>query len=117
MKTWLVRALGVALVAFSLVAGWFAVTARIAHDQFVHCQVGVTDQIVAVLNARTTFAERDRVALQKVFLDVTNSTTREQTLAALTRYNATVAATDVERQAMQLPQPPSRACDADRDNN
>lgn len=113
MKAWLVRGLGVALVAFSLVAGYFAVSARIEHDQFVRCQVGVTDQILTVLNARTTFAERDRVALQKVFLDVTNSTTREQTLAALNRYNATVAATDVERKSMSLPAPPSRACDSD----
>lgn len=115
MRTWLVRGLGVALIAFYLVAGWFAVTARIEHDRFVRCQVGVTDQIITVLNARTTFAERDRVALQKVFLDVTNATTREQTLAALTRYNATVAATDVERKNQQLPAPPSRACDSDHD--
>lgn len=122
MKVNLVRVGGAIIAISSIIFGWIAIDARIESDraqvrleEFVRCQVAVTDQIVTVLTARTAFAEKDRVALRQVFLEVSQSKSSKDTLAALNRYNTAIALTDEERAAAKLPAPPSRACDRDHD--
>lgn len=111
MKVNWIRVGGAVLAVSSAVALWISVESRIAQDRFIHCVTNVVNDHVNATSARTGFAEQDRLALKQVFLDVAHSTGREQTLAAITRYNTTIAKTEELRGQVKIPQPPSVACD------
>lgn len=104
------RLAGFVVLASSVVFGWIAVDARIAHERFVECQARVTDALIASWQARNVASEKDRLALKEVFVTVAIATTREQTLAALTKYNQAIAASDQERKDNPIPDPPRTAC-------
>lgn len=104
------RLAGFVVLVSSVVFGWIAVDARIAHERFVECQARVTDALILSWQARNLANEKDRLALKEVFLTVTNATTREQTRTALTKYNQAIATSDEERKANPIPPPPRTAC-------
>lgn len=102
---------GGAVIALSAVAAFIvSIDSRVKQDEFTRCAANVLDSAIITINARAIPAEKDRLALKQVFLDVTHSTSREQTLAALNRYNAAVAASDAERANLPLPEPVHTAC-------
>lgn len=94
-----------------LTVAWISVDGRIASERFNRCVAAIVEDNVTSTQTRSQLAELDRMALKQVFLDVANSASREQTLAALTRYNNTVAANEELRVKAKIPEPPSRACD------
>lgn len=105
--------IGVASLVTLVIAVWFGIQqADLAKRQtaYSHCQAAVNDALVAAQNARATFADQDRAALDRMVLDITKATSRADTEAALQRYQQTRATTDLERAQHPLPAPPSQAC-------
>lgn len=69
-----------------------------------HCQAVTIREFQTALTVRTRVAEEDRKVLDKLVLDITNATTREQSRAALESYVTARAANDAQRARSPLPE-------------
>lgn len=87
----------------SVVAGWLAVDAHLDQDRFINC---LTDR----LQARNSYADADRAALKLAFTEVASAKTREESLAAITKYIQAMNDTDRLREEKPIPTN-VRACD------
>lgn len=101
---------GVLLALVSLAAVGQSFRTSSAHSHYTECQAGVTDQLIAALNARTAAAVQDREAMDRLVEDVATARSADDTRAALARYRTTRSTADAAREREPLPEPPSRHC-------
>lgn len=98
------RWVGVVVIVLSLFtvgqAWYFARQNRETSD----CQVATIKEFQKALTTRTDVATEDRRVIDKLVLDVTQATTREQSRAALEAYVAARKANDIERAKSPLPE-------------
>jgi hypothetical protein len=103
MKINWTKVAGLVIVGSSVVAGWLAVDARLEQEKFVTC---LADR----LQARNSYADADRAALKLAFTEVASAKSREDSLAAITRYITSMNETDQLRERQPIPTS-VRACD------
>jgi uncharacterized membrane protein YdfJ with MMPL/SSD domain len=104
------RATGVIVLVASMLAVLGATYSGYRSASYAHCQARVNQALVVSQNARAQAAAQDRAALDRMVNDVVNAHSREESRAALDRYQATRRASDEERAKHPLPAPPSQVC-------
>lgn len=82
---------------------WIVIDFSQRQDRFVTC---LTDR----LQARNSYADADRSALKLAFTEVASAKTREESLAAITKYITSVNETDRLREDNPIPTS-VKACD------